>query len=267
MKPVFHNLSGLQSSIWGGSAATFVVVASVITGLIMVVIFRYTSDQEAVKRAKDHLQAQLLAVRLFQDQLSVVMHSYGRILRGTGRYLKVSAKPLVIMIVPITLLIIQLDRWLGVEPVQPGQAFLVKAQVAAPADLDTLTLNLPEGVAQTAPAVHVPQDRRVVWRLVAEKYGTYPLAVALGGQTFSKELIVSGALARVSGLRTQSFWDSFLSSTEPRLPQGGALQSIEINYPERSIGFLGWQWNWLVLFFVLSLIAGFALKSVLGIEI
>ena len=44
-------------------------------GLLMVIVFRYTSDQKAIGRAKDRLKAHLLAVRLFQDQLPVVMRA------------------------------------------------------------------------------------------------------------------------------------------------------------------------------------------------
>ena len=60
---------------------------SLVVGLLMVVLFGYTSDQKAIGIAKDQLKAHLLAVRLYRDQIPVVMGSYGKILRGTGRYL------------------------------------------------------------------------------------------------------------------------------------------------------------------------------------
>jgi len=40
-----------------------------------------------------------------------------------------------------------------------------------------------------------------------------------------------------------------------------------VTYPARNIEFAWVEWNWIVLFFVLSLVAGFIFKSVLGIEI
>ena len=79
----------------------------------MVVVFRYTSDQKAIRIAKDHLKAHLLALRLFQDQIPVVMRSYGRIVLATGRYLRLAFKPLLFVIVPLILLIVQVDRYLG----------------------------------------------------------------------------------------------------------------------------------------------------------
>src|SRR5467141_3459100 len=106
--------------------AVLVVSLSVATGLLMVVVFRYTSDQKAIRIAKDHLKAHLLAVRLFQNQLPVVLSSYGRILLSTGRYLRLAFRPLLFVILPLTFLIVQLDRYLGWTPVGTGQAFLIK---------------------------------------------------------------------------------------------------------------------------------------------
>src|SRR4030088_2610864 len=95
------------------SPLAIVIVVSLVVGLLMVVLFGYTSDQKAIGIAKDQLKAHLLAVRLYRDQIPVVMGSYGKILRGTGRYLKLAFKPLLYVIIPITLLIVQLDRYLG----------------------------------------------------------------------------------------------------------------------------------------------------------
>src|SRR5215470_2520221 len=81
-----------------------VILLSIVVGFLMVVVFRYTSDQQSIRVAKDQLKAHLLAVRLFQDQLPVVLNSYGRILRGTGRYLKLAFMPLLYVIIPITFL-------------------------------------------------------------------------------------------------------------------------------------------------------------------
>src|SRR3989475_9018596 len=96
--------------------AAVVVLLSLVISLLMVVVFRYTSDQKAIRVAKDHLKAHLLAVRLFQDQLPVVLSSYGRILISTGRYLRLAFKPLLFVILPLTLLIARLHLYLGWAP-------------------------------------------------------------------------------------------------------------------------------------------------------
>lgn len=247
----------------------FVVLAiSIIIGLLMVIVFRYTSDQKAIGRAKDRLKAHLLAVRLFQDQLPVVMRAYGKILRGTGSYLRLAFTPFVIAILPVTFLIVQLDRYFGWVPLQPAQTFVVEARVEDPAALNEASLQLPPELSSSAPAVHVPKDKEIVWRVVAEREGQYEITIAAAGRTVSKQVVVSPKLARVSPVRLKdNFWERIFTSGEPALAEDSPVQSITINYSPRVISFAWMQWNWIVLFFVVSLIAGFVFKSVLGIQV
>ena len=45
------------------------------------------------------------------------------------------------------------------------------------------------------------------------------------------------------------------------------MESIAVNYPDRNIEIAGYEMNWIVLFFVLSMIAGYLFKELLGIQI
>lgn len=247
--------------------AALVLVLSVAIGLLMVVVFRYTSNQRAIHVAKEQLKAHLLAVRLFQDQLPVVLSSYGRILRGTGRYLQLALKPLLIVALPLTFLIVQLDRYFGWTPLTTGQPFLVKVKANSAEALDRISLQLPAGITSTAAAVHIPAENEVVWRLLAEKNGAYELNVSNGADAVSKNVLVASSLQRVSPERLHApYWERVFVSGEAALP-GRGIQSIAVGYPSRTIPFLGWDWNWIWLFFVVSLVAGFLFKSILGIEI
>jgi hypothetical protein len=265
----------IASSMPSGSVHSFantplplVLGISIVIGLLMVIVFRYTSDQKAIGRAKDQLKAQLLAVRLFQDQLPVVMRAYARILRGTGSYLRLAFTPFLIAILPITFLIVQLDRYFGWMPLLPAQTFLVEAQVEDPVALNEASLQLPPELSSSAPAVHVPEDKEVVWRVVAEREGRYDIHIAASGQTVSKQVIVAPGLARISPVRLQGkFWERMFASGEPELAHNSPVQSIAISYAPRVIGFAGMEWNWIVLFFVVSLTAGFVFKSILGIHV
>lgn len=258
----------IPSSTASNIPLLLVLAISIIIGLLMVIVFRYTSDQKAIGRAKDKLKAHLLAVRLFQDQLPVVMRAYGRILRGTGSYLRLAFTPFLIAILPITFLIVQLDRYFGWVPLQPAQTFLVEARVEDPTALNDASLQLPPELSSSAPAVHVPKDNEVVWRVVADRSGQFDIHIAAGGQTVSKQVVVAPGVARISPLRLRgNFWERMFTSGEPALADNSPVQSIAINYPPRVIDFAWMEWNWIVLFFVVSLIAGFIFKSVLGIQV
>src|ERR1700754_3602596 len=173
------------------SPLAVVILGSIVIGFAMVIAFRYTSDQKAIARAKDQLKAHMLAVRLFQDQLRVVLKSYARIISGTGRYLRLAFKPLLIAIVPLTFIVIQLDHYLGWLPMNPSQPFVIEAQVENPDSLNDLTLQLPPGLVSTTPAVHIPSEKKIAWRLAAEHEGKYDIQIDSAGKTTSKEVLVS----------------------------------------------------------------------------
>src|SRR5215813_10411015 len=177
-----------------------VLILSIVIGFLMVVVFRYSSDQKGIRVAKDRLKAHLLAVRLFQDQIQVVLISYWRIVRSTGTYLRLAFMPLLYVSVPLVFLIVQIDRYLGSAPVQVGQAFLVKARLSDSRALEQASLKLPAGISLAAPPVHVPAENEIVWRLAADAVGTRSLEVA-ADQPVTKSLEVSRGIRRVSPIR------------------------------------------------------------------
>jgi len=245
-----------------------VVGISLVIGLAMVLVFGYTSDQKAIHIAKDRLKAHLLALRLFQDQIRVVLRSYLRIVLATGHYLRLAFKPLLFVIVPITFLIVQVDRYLGSVPLSAGQTFLIQARIDDPELLNQASLQLPTGLASTAPAVHEPAENRIAWRLIAERAGEYAVNVQVADQLFAKSVVVGSGVQRLSPVRLRGkFWERFFVSAEPALPANKSVEAIDVQYPAREIAFAGVEWNWIWLFFVLSMAAGFLFKSILGIEI
>jgi uncharacterized membrane protein (DUF106 family) len=250
------------------SPLAIVIVVSLVIGLVMVVLFGYTSDQKAIGIAKDQLKAHLLAVRLYRDQIPVVMGSYGKILRGTGRYLRLAFMPLLYVIIPITLLMVQIDRYLGQTPVPENAPFLMTAHLTQGDALNDIALELPPGITMTAPPVHVPDGNEVVWRLAGAKDGRYEAKITAAGQSVTKTVFVGNDLPRISTIRLRGqLWNRMLSSAEPALPNNSPVDSISVNYPDRNIEIVGYGMNWIWLFFILSMVAGFIFKELLGIKI
>jgi uncharacterized membrane protein (DUF106 family) len=249
-------------------ALAVLLLLSIVTGLVMIILFGYLSDQDAVRRAKDQLRAQLLAVRLFQDQPQVVVRAYGRILTGTGRYLRVSFKPLAIIIVPMIAFLIYCDHYFGSLPFQANQPILLKARLDKPDALDNISLRLPAGLTESAPAVHIADANEVDWRLVASGEGNYMVNILADGQELAKQVVVSKNLVHLSDCRLRGhFWQRLLDCTEPALPANAPVRLLAVNYPARDIDLGPWTTNWLVVYFVVSLAAALLFKFILGIEI
>ncbi len=252
------------------SPLAIVVVLSLGVGSLMVVLFGYTSDQKAIAITKDQVKAHLLAVRLYRDQIPVVMGSYGKVLRGTGRYLKLTFKPLLYVIILITLLMVQVDRYLGAAPLLPNLPFLLTVHLPGQTSdaLNEVTLVLPPEIAMTAPPVHILAENAIVWRLVGSKEGSYEVKIAAAGQSAAKAVRVGNDLTRISTVRLRGpFWERMFSSAEPALPENFPVESVSINYPNRDIEIAGHGMNWIWPFFILSMVAGFIFMKISGIRI
>ena len=72
---------------------------SAICGVLMMVAFRYTSNQTAIGRARDKMTANLLALKLFKDDLGVAFRCQRRLFGALLYWQWLMLKPIFILIV------------------------------------------------------------------------------------------------------------------------------------------------------------------------
>ncbi len=241
---------------------------SLLTGAFLVFVFRYASNQQAIRRVKDQLQAHVLAVRLFQDQLGVVLRSYGYILRCTLTYLRHSLVPLAVMLLPLALLLTQVELRLGRIALKPRDTFLLQARLDGRVPADQVSVRMPRGLRLSAPPVRIPEQREVSWRIRAETYGDFFVEVMAAGQSFTKQVRVAPGLARLSATRLRSNWrQALLHPGELPLPADGPLEAIQVRYPRRSIELGPYRGHWLVPFFAFVLVWTLVAKAVTRTEL
>ena len=249
---------------------SFVVLAvfAVLTAVISLLAVRWTSDQKAIRRVKDLMGAHVLEVRLFPDQLSVVLRAYLTLFGNTLLYLRYALVPLLVLSVPLLILFAQLEAYFGRAPVEPGHDFLVRATFQTVDSLADPVLRLPPGLVQSAPPVHIPSEREVDWRVKAEQPGTYDIHLVLQGSEFSKRVVAESGLARIVSERERgSVWQEIINPGEPPLPRSGLVEQIAIQYPPRVFRFRTWEIEWLVPYLVLTLAAALLLKGALRTEL
>lgn len=249
---------------------SFVVLAvfSVFTAVISLLTVRWTSDQKAIRRVKDLMGAHVLEVRLFPDQLSVVLRAYLALLGNTLLYLRYALVPLLVLSVPLLILFAQLEAYFGRAPVEPGHDFLVRATFLTVDSLADPVLRLPPGLVQSAPPVHIPSEREVDWRVKAEQPGTYDIHLVSQGSAFSKRVVAESGLARIVSERERgSVWQQIIHPGEPPLPRAGWVEQIAIQYAPRVFHVRTWEIEWLVPYLVLTLAAALLLKGTLRTEL
>ena len=256
-------------SLLGPALSLFLFSAA--TGLLMVWIFGRVSDQEKIRRTKDRIQGNLIAVRLFQNSAGVFLRTQGRLFVDTLVYMGLSLKPMLVMIVPVLLVLIQLQGRYAVRPLEAGEAAVVKVRVQSGdllADPAGIGLESRGGVVVETPPVRIPSEREVLWRVRAGAPGRHTLTVHVGEHPVEKDLVVGGTTRLLSARRTgEGVIDLLLNPGDPPLDPSLPVESVSVGYPQPEITFLGWKIHWLVWFFIISIAVGYLLKGVLGVEV
>lgn len=256
------------------------VVVSLATAIVMLLIFRKTSDQARLAAVKRQIHAAIYEIRLFNDDLRAIFRAQGEILRHNLTYLRLSLVPMLWIVVPLVLVIAQLQFHYGYGGLRPDDPVLLTAQLRdgvvtraggpAPAVAPdpaaqgepVAVLDAPVEVDVQTPAVWIPATSEVIWRIAPRAAGEYELQVRVGTETFGKTLRASDDVARRSPVRLErGFLNQLLYPAEPPLPAGAAVTAITLAYPERDVRVFGWDLHWMIVYFVLSMVFAFALRK------
>jgi len=251
---------------WAGMA-----FVSLLTALLMLLIYRWTSNQAGIRLVKDKIKAHLLELRLFKDNMSVTMKAQGQILRANLRYLALNLKPLLVMIVPIILILAQLNAWFGSEPLAVGRPAILKVRLAPGQDVmgTEFSLEAPPEIVVETPPLRLEEPREVDWRLRPAAPGRFNLTVKAGDRSYVKSVVIDGRrLEKVSPIKvSRGLPDELLYPAEKTLPGGSPVKSIEVTHAVGKLGLFGLRLHWLIAYFALSIVFGFALKKPFRVEI
>jgi uncharacterized membrane protein (DUF106 family) len=250
--------------IWG------LLITSVITGIVMVVIFKYTSNQSGIKAAKDKISAYLMEIRLFKDDMRLMFTAQGKILRNNLTYMRYAVTPMLFMIVPVVLILAQLGIRYADRPLHPGESALVKVKLAEYSFDETTPVSVEtgDGLRLETPLLRIPRAGEIDFRIGALKEGRHELAISIADETIRHPVVVSDKVSRVYASRLKpDFWHMLLYPGQAPIPKTSSIEEIDVKLPPQTVTVFGWNVNWLVFFFIASLVAGYSLKGVFKVEV
>ncbi len=247
------------------------IIVSFMTGLLMLFIFRFTSNQKEIKKVKNKIKTYLLELRLYKDSLSISLKAQWNILRCNLKYISYSAKPMLVMIIPIILILIQLNFWFGYESLAPGQKAIFKVKLKDnynPLEID-LNVESSSGLTIETLPLRMEEENEINWRISAKEKGIHNINVILKGERVTKTVAVAQKpLSKISPIKIRrNFIDELLYPVEAPIKSDMPIKSLEITYPTRSMNLFGWHIHWLIVYFALSIIFGFGFKGILKIEV
>jgi len=256
-------------SVLGPPWTLFVI--SMLAGVLMLLIFRLTSNQAKIKEAKDKMQAHLLEVLLFKNSPRIILSAQKNLLRYNARYMRLAFTPMLFMILPVSLLLVHLDGWFGYRTLKTGESAIVSVKLSeeGPRLMSQISLEADKGLLVETPPLRIPETGEIDWRVRAEAPGDHYVTLRTADHTVQKKIIVSqtGFIRLSRSMVGSSLMDIILNPGDNPIEPGAFINKIEIGYPAREIKILGWRSHWLVLFFVISVAGGFAFRKIMKTEI
>ena len=236
-------------------AVVVILVFAVLIAALSLVVFRYTSNQEGIRRGKAKMKAGVLGVLLFRHDLRLMLREMVGSLLHSLANMRFLIVPMLVLIVPLYAVFVFLDHRLGYRPLRVGESAVLRVHLddGQAETLDQVQLHGVEGVRITSPGVRIPELREVDFRIEVDAPGEHVVEVRVGQASQQKRVCATPPL-------------SLLPPAEEAVSGASPIDRIDLAYEPISWEFLGIEWAWWVLLIVFMIPALFALRRPLGVD-
>lgn len=270
---------------WMGSAMALILISGVF-GVLALVAFKHISSQQGIKKAKGQIKGNMIAIRIYQNDLVVVGKSIFKVLGRNLQYVSLNFGPFIPLAIPFVFVVAQMVVRYSFEPapvvpieevakLMPKQGIMVRVELALEhrAEAAGLSIVLPEGVVATSPLVR-SATKGLAWQeVVPTSAGVHELEIRLADGTSVKKLLAAGdATPRMMQQdRYRGLFSAWMWPAEDRLPADGPFEKVALvgAYGDRDLGWLpGSGFGAVFLWFVIaSMVFAFAAVKPLGVQI
>lgn len=239
------------------------------------VIYKYASNQRAIKRTKEKIKAHFVEFWIFRDDPLLILKAQAGILFNSFKYFIHALIPLVIMFPLVLLLFINCELRYHYRPFLPGETLLLKLKVSDEMwDNSQFQIHPSSGLTLTAPPLKFKerdesgeQYLEIDYRLQVNQVGRHFVQIFINNSKSLTFEIIADHLPgrRVTPLVSKNFFSNLWYSGNNLLKSENQIQEIKVNYPKASVNFFGWKAHWVLPFLILIFIFAFILKPILKV--
>lgn len=259
------------------------IVVSGLFGILALIVFKHISWQDGIRHVKDRIKGHMIAIRIYQDDLGIVLRSVLRVLGRNFQYLGLNFGPILPLFVPFALVAAQLVVRYGFDPLPvvpeerlermlPGQGTMVHVEMkkGREREVQELSLVLPEGLVATSPLVRSPSDGLAFQEVVAIESLEGEIGLLIGGRSVGSKDVHAGQdrPRRLQPERVSGFWSAWLWPAEATFPDDSPVAAVRFEYPEHDLRWLpDGPLGVILVFFGASILFGLVVLKPLGIQI
>ena len=249
--------------VWG------LVFISVLSGIALIFIYGFVSNQKAIKSVKRKISASILEVILYRHDIGLCLKAQGRMLLYAVQYFALALPPLLILMIPCIFILAQLNLRYEARALMPGEKIIVSAKVSDEKNLFESRITAGSGLEVTEP-VRIPTAGEIVWRLEVKEDAEQKVSIKTGLNTTPLENLVHIGKYRGPIFTFSSaswLWSLLYPSSHKIDPSKYGISEISFSYPKAEHALFGLNLHWIIIFFIVSLMSGLVASRFLNVEI
>jgi len=229
----FRSLNPLWGLLW----------ISALSGIMMILVFKITSNQQAISVLRRKMGSRALGMLLFLESPITVLKLAFSLVTDNFIYLWHLLKPMLIITIPFLVTAAQLDARYSREPLNAGHPATVTVQWVN--SVPSGGAANPESGILISPVVTIPDSLEQSFSFTGTGglFVYREMGIRLGTAEHSGSILVRGA--EKSGV-IQSLFRPWNTAPQPGI--AGVYSTI----PETSYHILGGRWSWFTVFLVFS---------------
>jgi hypothetical protein len=242
-------------------------ILSAATGVLFLKLFGIFSNQVKIRKTKDQIKAYLLGIVLYRDDIKTSLKIQAKLLYANLSYLRHSFPSLLILVLICIPILGQLNTRYSHRPLVPGEKLVLTVHLDNTSALNDVSINTANGIKVLTPPLRIQETGEVNWKLQGLRSGRHVVEISTPGGKYTKEIVVGSGTKGVFLNRSKSLLSSILYPGDGSLPKTSDLKSIKANYPKHYVKIFGYDFHWLFVFCVVSILSGLSFKRLLKVEI
>lgn len=226
-----------------------IILLSFIIALIISVIYKFTTDQDLMKRLKGEMKEFQKEMKELKDHPEKMMEVQKKAMQTNMKYMMQSMKSTLFTFLPIIIIFGWMNAHLAYEPITPGEDFTTTVEFEEGVQGQVELSVFPGDLEIQGDAIKQIQGREVSWLLQGDK-GEYQLEYKLDGEeVYKREVLIT---------------DKHEYKDPVKNIKDDNVKTISIdNEKMKVLNLFGWKLGWLGTYIIFSIIFSMVLRKLM----
>lgn len=238
LRPLIENLG----NFWALALISFGIA------LFMTLVYKWTTNQSLMKDLKDEMNAFQKELRELKNNPEKMMEVQKKAMETNMKYMMHSMKSTLFTFIPLLLIFAWLNSNLAYESIHPGEYFTTIVEFENTAS-GIMTIKPSTGIEVSSEKSLDIKDGNAIWKLRADKEGTYNIDFDYDKKIYNTEVIVT----------TDQKYNGPIKSIND-----GKIKTITVSNQPLKFNFrlfnLSWLWTYLIFSIIFSMVFRKVLK-------